>query len=159
MRTTASLGGHPLHMMIVHFPMGFLIGAASFDVAAAVGVPVPSIVSGYLLGAGLVTGIIAIGPGVVDFLTNLRPVGGHRALKATRHAVLSIGALGMFAAAWALRGDVASAPTRYPILLELVGVALLTGSGVLGGSLVLDDKVGVAEALETSISGEGRAGQ
>jgi uncharacterized membrane protein len=159
MRTTASLGGHPLHVMIVHFPIGFLIGAASLDVAAAVGVPVPAIVPGYLLGAGLITGILAIGPGTVDFLTSLRPVGGHRALKTIRHAVLSIGALGVFAAAWALRGDVASTPTRYPLLLELVGVALLTGSGVLGGSLVLDDRVGVAEALETSISGERRAGQ
>ena len=30
MRTTASVGGHPVHMMVVHFPMAFLMGSAAF---------------------------------------------------------------------------------------------------------------------------------
>jgi uncharacterized membrane protein len=42
MRTTASVGGHPVHMMVVHFPMAFLMGSAAFDVAAAVGLAVPA---------------------------------------------------------------------------------------------------------------------
>jgi uncharacterized membrane protein len=42
MRTTASVGGHPVHMMVVHFPMAFLMGSAACDVAAAVGLAVPA---------------------------------------------------------------------------------------------------------------------
>ena len=58
MRTTASVGGHPVHMMVVHFPMAFLMGSAAFDVAAAVGLAVPAVVAGYLLVASLATGIL-----------------------------------------------------------------------------------------------------
>ena len=32
-------------MMIVHFPMAFLMGSAAFDVAAAVGLAVPTVVN------------------------------------------------------------------------------------------------------------------
>jgi uncharacterized membrane protein len=63
MRTRASVGGHPVHMMIVHFPMAFLIGAFLFDVAAVLGAPVPWAIGGYLLVAGLFAGMIAALPG------------------------------------------------------------------------------------------------
>jgi hypothetical protein len=82
MRTTASVGGHPVHMMVVHFPMAFLMGSAAFDVAAAVGLAVPAVVAGYLLVAGLATGILAAAPGAVDFVTTVRPAGGRSASKA-----------------------------------------------------------------------------
>jgi hypothetical protein len=31
MRTRAALGGHPVHAMLVHFPLAFLVGAFGFD--------------------------------------------------------------------------------------------------------------------------------
>jgi hypothetical protein len=37
-------------MMVVHFPMAFLMGSVAFDVAAAVGLAVPAVVAGYLVG-------------------------------------------------------------------------------------------------------------
>ena len=145
MRTTASVGGHPVHMMAVHFPMAFLMGSAAFDVAAAVGLAVPAVVAGYLLVAGLATGILAAAPGVVDFVTTVRPAGGRSASKAICHAVLSMGSLALFALAWFLRRDLSTAPAMNVLLLELLAVALLMISGLFGGSLVLEDRVGVAE--------------
>ena len=68
-------------MMAVHFPMAFLMGSAAFDVAAAVGLAVPAVVAGYLLVAGLATGILAAAPGAVDFVTTVRPAGGRSATK------------------------------------------------------------------------------
>src|SRR5260370_28698679 len=88
MRTTASVGGHPVHMMVVHFPMAFLMGSAAFDVAAAVGLAVPAVVTGYLLVAGLATGVLAGAPGAGDFGTTVRPSGGRGARKAISHAAL-----------------------------------------------------------------------
>jgi uncharacterized membrane protein len=72
MRTTASVGGHPVHMMVVQFPMAFLMGSAAFDVATAVGLAVAAVVAGYLLVAGLATGILAAAPVAVDFVTTVR---------------------------------------------------------------------------------------
>jgi uncharacterized membrane protein len=145
MRTTASVGGHPVHMMVVHFPMAFLMGSAAFDVAAAVGLAVPAVVAGYLLVAGLATGILAAAPGAVDFVTTVRPAGGRSASKAICHAVLSMGSLALFALAWFLRRDLSTAPAMNVLLLELLAVALLMISGLFCGSLVLEDRVGMAE--------------
>jgi len=33
MRTVASYKGHPIHAMLVLFPLAFLLGAQAFDVA------------------------------------------------------------------------------------------------------------------------------
>ena len=52
MRTTASVGGHPIHMVVVHFPMVILTRSTAFDVAAAVGRAMPDVVAGYLLVGG-----------------------------------------------------------------------------------------------------------
>ena len=47
MRTTASVGGHPVHMMVCPFPDGVPDGeSAAFDGAAAVGLAVPAVVAG-----------------------------------------------------------------------------------------------------------------
>lgn len=148
MRTKASMGGHPVHMMLVHFPVAFLIGGFAADVAAAFGVPVPPELAGWLLLAGLATGVLAMVPGAVDFVGTLRPLGGRQVTKALRHAVLGVGSLGAFGVAWMLRDGLASVPSTAGLLAELVGVALLMVSALLGGSLVLDDCVGVTENLQ-----------
>lgn len=143
-RTKASIGGHPLHMMVVHFPMAFLIGGFLADGAAVFGVPVPPALASWLLLAGLVAGVGAMVPGAVDLVATLRPAGGHRVTKALRHAILSVVSLGVFAVAWKLRGGLTSVPGRTVLLVELIGVALLMVSALLGGSLILEDRVGVA---------------
>jgi hypothetical protein len=60
--------------------MAFLIGSAAFDVAAAVGLAVPTIVAGYLLVAGLATGILAAGD-MADVPSHVRIVGATRACR------------------------------------------------------------------------------
>jgi len=147
MRTAASVGGHLglVHMMVVHFPMAVLIGSAVLDVAAAVGLAGPPVVAVYLLVAGLSTGILAAVPGAVDFVTTVRPAGERSVGKAIRPAVLSMGSLTLFAFAWFRRRDLSSAPAMNVLLLELLAVALLMISGLVGGSLVLEDRVGAAE--------------
>jgi hypothetical protein len=103
--------------------MAFLIGSAAFDVAAAVGLAVPAVVAGYLLVAGLATGILAAAPGAMDFVTTVRAAGGRSASKAICHAF----------SAWGLL-------LCLPCLVPAPPI-----SGLFGGSLVLEDRVGIAE--------------
>jgi uncharacterized membrane protein len=56
-----------------------------------------------------------------------------------------MGSLALFALAWFLRRDLSTAPAMNVLLLELLAVALLMISGLFGGSLVLEDRVGMAE--------------
>ncbi len=72
MRTAASVGGRPVHMMVVHFPIALLMGSVAFDIAPASGFAVPLVVPGYLPVAGLATGVLAAVPGAVDFVTTVR---------------------------------------------------------------------------------------
>jgi uncharacterized membrane protein len=56
-----------------------------------------------------------------------------------------MGSLALFALAWFLRRDLSTAPALNVLWLELLAVALLTISGLSGGSLVLEDCVGASE--------------
>ena len=132
-------------LMIVHFPMAFLIGAFLFYVAAVLGAPVPWAIGGYLLMAGLFAGMIAAAPGVVDFVMTVRSAGGRPVATAIRHAILSMGSLIAFPGAWFLRGELTAAPSATGLWVELVGVLLLATSALLGGNLMVRDLVGVNE--------------
>lgn len=68
--STAALAGHPLHHMLIVFPVAFLIGAFGTDIALAVtGNPFWAEASYWLLIAGIVTALVAGVPGLIDFVT------------------------------------------------------------------------------------------
>lgn len=69
-KSTAALGSHPIHPMVVPFPIAFLLGAAVSDIVfAASKNPFWAGTSYWLLLAGLVMGAIAAIGGMVDFFT------------------------------------------------------------------------------------------
>jgi uncharacterized membrane protein len=144
MRTRASVLRHPLHPALVHFPIGLLAGAAVADLAATLGAAVPWSVGGYLLAAGLVTGVVSALPGIIDLVATVWPTRGP-VRRVIRHGFVSVLSLGAFGGAWLLRGGVAAAVPTAALALELVGFALLGVAGFLGGSLVLHDRLGVDE--------------
>lgn len=70
---TAAIGGHPLHPLLVTLPIGFLIGAFLSDLAFyGTGDAFWVRASAWLIGAGLVTGIVAAAAGLIDFLGSER---------------------------------------------------------------------------------------
>ena len=78
---TAAIAGHPLHPLLVTLPIGFLIGAFLSDIAFySTGDAFWARASAWLIGAGLVTGVLAAIAGLVDFLgserINRRPTPG-----------------------------------------------------------------------------------
>jgi uncharacterized membrane protein len=70
MKSTASIKSHPMHPMLIPFPFAFLTGAWGFRVAAAFSENEElKTVSRYLVPTGLLAGLLAAVPGILDYLT------------------------------------------------------------------------------------------
>src|SRR5690348_10280527 len=69
--STAEVAGHPVHPMLVPFPIAFLIGALLSDLAFwGTDDAFWARASAWLIGAGLVGGGLAAVAGLTDFLGN-----------------------------------------------------------------------------------------
>ena len=63
---------HPLHPMLVHFPIGLFILSFLLDLASLAFPSIPSLVrdSFYAMLLGIVTALIAAVPGLIDYFSN-----------------------------------------------------------------------------------------
>lgn len=140
MKSTASIKSHPIHPMLIPFPFAFLTGGWGFGVAAAMsGNDDLKTVSRYLVPAGVVAGLVAAVPGLIDYLGSVPPQssGNKRALK---HALFNVTSLALFTAGWLAsrrRGH------GIPLALETMGTASLCAGGWLGGTLAYRNQIGV----------------
>lgn len=141
-RSTARLFGHPLHPMLVPFPIVCFVGALLTDLAYWATANVQwSNFSIWLITAGLVMGGLAALTGMIDYLGD-RHVRAAR--PATPHMLLNIAVfvIELFNAFVHSRdGWTAVVPTG--LTLSIVAVLLLAVSAWLGGSLVYKHGVGV----------------
>lgn len=142
MRSTAQFKGHPIHPALIPFPFAFLVGAFLADVAGWIledGTLAAT--ARHLTIAGIVFGLLAAVPGVIDYLYTVPPrSSGHK--RARRHGLLNVLALGVFGVSLAARGD-ADEPVLLAMALEFIGTAVLVYSGWLGGTLVNRNLIGV----------------
>ncbi len=143
MRSKAVALGHPIHPMLIPFPFAFLTGAVLFDAAGWLrDVPSWWTTGGYLSLAGIATALLAAIPGVIDYLYTVPPDSSAKT-RATRHMIVNLTAVALFAAAWWTRGGAAVRPDGIMLGLEAVGLGLLGAGGYLGGTLVTRNLIGV----------------
>ncbi len=143
MRSKASFRGHPIHPALIPFPFAFLYGAFLFDLAGCLaGRPSWWTTGGYLGLVGIVAALIAAVPGFVDYFSTVPPKSSGKK-RATKHMLVNLGAVILFAAAWALRGHPDAQPETTTLLFEGLGVVLLTAVGWMGGVLVNRNQIGV----------------
>jgi uncharacterized membrane protein len=72
-KSTASIAGHPIHPMIIPFPVAFLVTAFVTDLAFwSTGNATWATVSMWLLGAGIIMALVAALFGFTDFLGEQR---------------------------------------------------------------------------------------
>jgi uncharacterized membrane protein len=139
--TSARIGKHPLHPMLVVLPLGLWIAAVAFDIVyAATGNPVWRTVATWNIAAGIIGALLAAVPGFIDY----RELDGRAGRLGTYHMVLNLAAVAIFAINWYVRGRVAP-DSAWPLILSIVGVVGITVSGWLGGELVYVERVGVEE--------------
>jgi uncharacterized membrane protein len=140
--STAAILRHPVHPMLVPFPLAFLVGTLATDLAFwGTDDAFFARASLWLVGAGVVTGLIAAGVGLVDFLTIAR-VREHA--MGWIHALGNAAALTLSLVSWLLRlGDPASAIVPWGLTLSLVVAAILGITGWAGGELSYRHRIGV----------------
>lgn len=140
LRSTAAIKGHPLHPMLVQFPIVFFLSALGTDIAFAVrGWEGCAEASKWLLAAGIVGALLAALAGFADFFGNSRI----RALRdAWLHMFANLTAVVLEVVNLFLRlADERTAGSTGLVLSAIVGVILLF-SGWKGGALVYRHGVG-----------------
>lgn len=140
--STAAIAGHPVHPMIIPFPIAFLIGVPIADVVFAVTqTAFWAEASFWLLVAGLVMGGVAALAGLIDFLT-LKTVRRHRV--GWWHLLANSGALALALVNLFVRiGDRAAAVLPSGLILSLVTAGLIVVGGWYGGELSYRHRIGV----------------
>ncbi len=142
MQGKATFRGHPLHLMLVSFPIAFWSGALVTDGIGAAGHdPFWFRMSVVLIVMGSVTAIPAGIFGYVDYVT--APMS--RAAKRTggRHMLWSIASIVVFPVAYLLRASDWSA--RPGVLVTILGSLVLLVAGYYGSELANRYRVGIAE--------------
>lgn len=141
MEARAKLLGHPVHQMLIVLPLGLLTGVVIFDlVHVLVGGEQWSVVSYWLIPAGVLSGLLAAVFGLTDWLAVPRDTRAHRI--GLLHGSGNVVVLLLFALSWLLR-DSDAAPSALALLLSFAGGGLSVLTGWLGGELVGQLGVGV----------------
>lgn len=147
MASPASIGRHPIHPMIIPFPIALWVFSFVADVIYLWrGNPVwKDWIAFYALLAGIIGAVVAAVPGFIDWLS----LTDKAVVKiANWHARLNVIALLIFAASFYLRttsgSSFVSGSYTIPVALSLLGVVLITISGWLGGEMVFKHGVAVS---------------
>ena len=156
MESRAKLFGHPIHQMLIVFPLGLLAMSLVFDLLARIaGWTQLHEAAFYMIAAGVISGLVAAVFGFIDYLGIPN---GTRAKRIGRlHGVGNVIVVALFAASWFLRRDDPSRPETLAIVVAAAAAALAMFTGWLGGELVGRLGVGVDEGANldapSSLSG------
>jgi uncharacterized membrane protein len=139
----AAVGGHPLHPMLIHFPVAALMALVGTDAAYLYqGDPFWARAGLWLAGVGALGGWGASVVGLVDLLSVAQI---RRMVTAWGHALMAVMMLSLATLNWQLR--LSDDPGQYVMPWGL-GMSLLTATFIalaayLGGRLVYENAVGV----------------
>lgn len=141
MESRAKLFGHPIHPMLVVFPLGLFIFALLCDIAyVTTREPGFALVAYWDIVGGIVGGLVAAVFGTVDWLAI--PRGTRAKAIGLWHGLGNVPVVGLFAFNWLLRANTPDfLPPPLAIALSFAAIALGGLTAWLGGELV--DRLGV----------------
>lgn len=135
--------GHPIHPMLVTFPIGLFAASVVFDILFATSAnPAFPTVSFYMIAGGILGGLLAAIFGFIDWLalpnnSRAKFIGGW-------HGLGNVVIVVLFAGSWLLRRDNPNLiPDSLASILSYSGVALALITAWIGGELVYRLGVGV----------------
>ena len=142
MEAKAKLLGHSIHQMLIVLPLGLLVTAVIFDIVRLLGGGMQwGQVAYWMIGAGVIAGLVAAPFGFIDWL-GIPP--GTRAKRiGAIHGIGNVIVVVLFAASWLLRRPFPEAPPSSGYVFSFLGFAIAAFTGWLGGELVSRLGVGV----------------
>ena len=140
-RSSIAIAGHPVHPMLVNFPIAYLFGALATDLAFLwSGDPFWARVSLWIIGVGFFIGLLAGVVGTLDFML-VKEIRRH--VTSWSHFLAAVMMLSMAAANWWMRVmDAAANVLPWGMLLSAATALALATAGWLGGKLVFEHNVG-----------------
>src|SRR3954465_283085 len=149
-RTTAKIGDHPIHQMLIPFPIAFLVATLVCDLIFwRTGNGAWSMASLWLLGAALIMAALAAVAGLTDFIGD----GRIRDLSAAWHHMIG-NVLAVLLSLWNWyrryeAGDAAVLPVG--LILSAIVVLILLYTGWPGGEMVYQAPAGVSDEDEVRV--------
>ncbi len=134
--------GHPIHPMLVVFPLGLFITAVIFDIIYLItGIQLFTVIAFYDIAGGILGGLTAAVFGFHDWLHIPRKTRANRI--GTVHGAGNVTLVALFLVSWILRlGSPRRKPTVVALIFSFAGVCLGFLTAWLGGELVY--RLGVA---------------
>ncbi|MGH6770398.1 MAG: DUF2231 domain-containing protein [Xanthobacteraceae bacterium] len=143
--STANVFGHPIHPMLIPFPIAFFVGAFACDLAYLInGAPIWATASLWLIGAGLVMAALAAIAGLTDFIGD----GRIRNIQAAwLHAIgnVAVVLIQAFSFFWRYRYGTAGV-LPLGLILSFATVGMLLFTGWMGWEMVYRHRVAVYDA-------------
>lgn len=138
----AAIAGHPLHPMMIHFPVAALLGLVASDLAFFwSNDPFWSRASLWLAGVGSLGGWLASLAGLLDLLIVERI---RLKITAWCHAIIAVMMLSLATLNWTLRYQgLEQYMQLWCLYLSLLTAGLIALAAYLGGRLVYEQAVGV----------------
>ncbi|ANE51731.1 DUF2231 domain-containing protein [Flavisolibacter tropicus] len=142
MKSKAHFKSHPLHPILISFPIAFFIGTL---ISHAGGLYLDNeewlTTATWLNAAGIIGAVLAAVPGFIDYLYTVPPRSSAKK-RASLHGLLNTSMLVLFVLLFYYRRQ--AMPSQLFLLTgELIGVVIMTIAGWMGGTLVHRNQIGI----------------
>jgi uncharacterized membrane protein len=147
MKSSARIGSHPIHPMLIPLPLGLWTASVIFNLlGGATNLYDLHTVAYYMALAGCLGAVLAAIPGIIDLFSTI-PSGTKARSIGTTHGLLNMLALGLFL--WSLWLRPSPSLMSYgAYFTAIAGFVVIGISGWLGGDLVYKHRIGVEESTE-----------
>ena len=142
MESHSKVAGHPLHPILIALPLGLLMTSLVFDFRAKRRLDsTDGKISRALIGAGVLSGLVAAIPGIIDWLNV--PDDSRAKSIGLWHGGGNLLALSLFALSWKKRRPNETQPDTSAVALSVIASVILGVTGWLGGEMVYRLGIGV----------------
>jgi len=141
MKSKAQIKSHPIHPILICFPVAFFAGTFIFDILGLLGMDVGKTPQHLIVG-GLIGGVAAAVPGIIDYIYTVPPKSSGKK-RAAKHGMTNVVVLLLFAFALLYRTRIDAPQPGVILAIETIGITLLGFAGWMGGTLVYRNQIGV----------------
>jgi nitrite reductase/ring-hydroxylating ferredoxin subunit/uncharacterized membrane protein len=142
MKSKVNIKSHPLHPILVSFPITFFTGAFVADAATLITHhTIYSRIAQHMEIAGIITALLAAAPGIIDYFKIVPPKSSAKK-RATKHGLTNILMVVIFSLALYLRISTTT-DLLYITITEGIGFALMLTAAWWGGTLIYRNQIGI----------------